>query len=245
MLRTAGLKILTELWANDISAELASNARTLEEIMSKHRDDNHSWIVTIKPDAVAGGRPDLRVRTTATREDADVKAENLVPHLLSELRERDAAENKSKYQRRQALHSSEASNSSSSKRHNQNVQVLVAQHRSKKSNKWNIVGAVQSRAQSLLREYGSAPIAAVETRDEVLEMIRGARLSDPESWRKVVQSVPLNERDYLQQIQQLLEGFRREWMAASQGSSGEGEKSRMAFVSNFRTGHVVLYDLGL
>jgi translation initiation factor 2-alpha kinase 4 len=240
VLRTSGLKVLTELWTNDISAELASNARTLEEIMSKHRDDNHSWIVIIKPDAVAGGRPDLRVRTTATREDADVKAENLVSHLLSELRERDST-HKSRLQRRHpAQQSSEQSHGSSDQRR-QNVQVLVAQHRSKKSNKWNIVEAVQSRAQSLLQEYGSAPIAAVETRDEILELIRGARLSDPESWRKVVHSVPLSERDYIQQIQQLLEGFRREWVE----DSASGEKSRVAFVSNFRTGHVVLYDLGL
>jgi translation initiation factor 2-alpha kinase 4 len=236
MLRTSGLKILSELWSNDISAEVATNARTLEEIMSKHRDDNHSWIVIIKPDTVAGGRPDLRVRATATREDADVKAENLVSHLLSELRERDSAEGKSKYHRRQQTHSSEQSHASERR---QNVQVLVAQHRSKKSNKWNIVEAVQSRAQALLAEYSNAPIAAVETRDEILDMIYGTRLSDPESWRKVVHSVPLNERDYIQQIHQLLDGFRKEWLEDS------AEKCRMAFVSNFRTGHVVLYDLGL
>ena len=244
VLRTSGLKILSELWANDISAELASNARTLEEIMSKHRDDNHSWIVTIKPDAVLGGRPDLRVRTTATREDADVKAENLVAHLLSELRERDSAEGKSKsHMRRGPTHSSSDTSHSSTKEHRQNVQVLTAQHRSKKSNKWNIVEAVQSRAQSLLSEYSNAPIAAVETRDEVLELIRGARLSDPESWRRVVHSVPLTERDYIQQIQGLLEGMRREWVEDVE--RGGGERVRVAFVSNFRTGHVVLYDLGL
>jgi translation initiation factor 2-alpha kinase 4 len=234
--RTSGLRVLAELWANDISAELATNTGRLEEIMSKHRDDNHSWIVTIKPDSVAGGRPDLRVRTTATREDADVKAENLVSHLLSELRERDSAEGKSKYHRRQHAQLGEQSHASERR---QNVQVLVAQHRSKKSNKWNIVEAVQSRAQALLAEYGNAPIAAVETRDEILDMIRGARLSDPESWRKVVHSVPLNERDYIQQIHQLLDGFRREWLEDS------AEKCRVAFVSNFRTGHVVLYDLGI
>lgn len=244
VLRTAGLKILTELWANDISAELASNARTLEEIMSKHRDDNHSWLVIIKPDAVLGGRPDLRVRTTATREDADVKAENLVSHLLSELRERDSAEGKSKaHQRRGPAHSSSDNAHNATKEHRQNVQVLTAQHRSKKSNKWNIVEAVQTRAQALLADYSNAPIAAVETRDEILELIRGARLSDPESWRRVVHSVPLNERDYIQQIQGLLEDMRREWVADTE--RGSGEKTRVAFVSNFRTGHVVLYDLGL
>jgi translation initiation factor 2-alpha kinase 4 len=236
VLRTSGLRVLTELWTNDISAELATNAYTLEEIMSKHRDDNHSWIVIMKPDALAGGRPDLRVRAIATREDADVKAENLVSHLLSELRDRDNAEGKGRYNRRQQAQSSEQSHASQRR---QNVQVLVAQHRSKKSNKWNIVEAVQSRAQALLAEYGNAPVAAVETRDEIVDIIRGARLSEPESWRKVVHSVPPGERDYIHQIHQLLDGFRKEWLEDS------AEKCRMAFVSNFRTGHVVLYDLGL
>lgn len=241
ILRTSGLKILTELWQNDISAELASNARTLEEIMSKHRDDNHSWIVIIKPDIVLGGRPDLRVRTTATREDADVKAENLISHLLSELRERDGAKSHSR-----RLHNTSSSDhaTSSTNQHRQNVQVLVAQHRSKKSNKWNIVEAVQTRARALLSEYSNAPIAAVETRDEILDMIRGAKLSDAESWRRVVHAVPLGERDYVMQIQGLLEEFKGQWVR-ERDSGGGGEKTRMAFVSNFRTGHVVLYDLGL
>ncbi|KIW09057.1 uncharacterized protein PV09_00006 [Verruconis gallopava] len=237
VLRTAGLRVLSELWANNISAELATNAHTLEEIMSKHRDDSHGWIVIIKPDSVAGGRPDLRVRTAATREDIEVKAENLVSHLLSELRERDSAEGKGRYHRRQLAHASEQLTTTSNRR--QNVQVLVSQHRSKKSNKWNIIEAVQSRAQELLSSYSNSPIAAVETRDDILEMVRATRLSDPESWRKVVHSVPVNERDYVQQIHQLLDGFRREWQENTL------EKSRTAFLSNFRTGYVMLYDLGL
>jgi len=64
-------------------------------------------------------------------------------------------------------------------------------------------------------------------------------LSDGESWRRVVQTVPPNERDYVGQIQQLLERFRLGWVEDREG------KCRSAFLYNFRTGHVVLYDLGL
>lgn len=115
----------------------------------------------------------------------------------------------------------------------------MAQHRSKKSNKWNIVEAAQLRAQSILADYTSGPIAAVETKDEILDAIRGTRLSDPDSWRKVVQVQNPGERDYIGQIQNLLERYRASWMEDSEG------KCRCAFLYNFRTGHMVLYDLGL
>lgn len=118
----------------------------------------------------------------------------------------------------------------------------MAQHRSKKSNKWNIVEAAQLRAQSMLVDYTNGPIAAVETKDEILDAIRGTRLSDPDSWRKVVQVQHPGEREYIGQIQNLLEKFRADWMEENK----DGEcNCRCAFLYNFRTGHIVLYDLGL
>lgn len=82
-----------------------------------------------------------------------------------------------------------------------------------------------------------APILAVETRDDVLEFVRAARLSEAESWRKAVQGVQLSERQYVQQVQGVLAEWRKRW--------SEGEGGRVACVFNFRTGGCVYYDLGL
>jgi translation initiation factor 2-alpha kinase 4 len=53
----------------------------------------------------------------------------------------------------------------------------------------------------------------------------------------MVQSVQLNERQYLQQVQDILAGWRKEW--------SEGEGIREACLFNFRTGHCVYYDVSL
>jgi translation initiation factor 2-alpha kinase 4 len=228
VLRSTGVRMLADLWAHDINAELAIDARSPEELLSHYREDKHSWIVIIKHDR------DLKVKNTLTKQDSDIKSENLIAHLRSEIRERDHREGiagRNKFTERQPTATSTESR--------QNVQLLISQHRSKKSNKWNVVGEAQSRAQELLSDYATAPIAAVETRDEILDLIRGVHLSDPESWRRIVQGVQLSDRQYIQQIQGLLESFKSEWM-----DDGEG-KCRVAFLYNFRTGHVVLYDLAL
>ena len=105
--------------------------------------------------------------------------------------------------------------------------------------------AAQSRARELLTSYSDAPILAVETRDEYLERIRFARLSDPESWRKVIQAAPLNERQYLGQIQDMLEMYARGASANAATEAGGDEGSKVVFVYNFRTGACVMYDLAL
>lgn len=78
-------------------------------------------------------------------------------------------------------------------------------------------------------------IAAVETKDETFESLRGTRLSDPESWRKFIQSAPPTERQYLGQVHLLLKD-----MAKDAKPSG-----RSAFIYNFRTKNSIPYDLGL
>lgn len=230
VLRSSGVRMLADLWAHDISAELAVDTRSPEELLTHYREDKHSWIVIIKHDR------DLKVKNLFTRQDSDIKSENLIPHLRSEIRERDHREGVA--ERNRAMERQPIISSSSEDRR-QNVHVLVAQHRSKKANKWNVVETAQTRAQSLLADYTNAPIAAVETRDDILDMIRGVPLSDGEGWRRVAQSVPGGERQYIQQMQGLLEKFKGEWEEEGAG------KCRMAFVYNWRTGHIVLYDLAL
>ncbi|KAF2404579.1 Serine/threonine-protein kinase [Trichodelitschia bisporula] len=246
VLRTTGVRTVAELWAHDISAELAFDARSHEMLMNHYRDSPHAWLVIIKHDhaaSAASAKPDVKVKNLLTRTDTDVKSENLVQHLRAELRERDHRDKTAVLQAQRPLGGAAAAPMASERK--QNVHVLIAQHRSKKSNKWHVVESAQTRAQALLGEYSEAPIVAVETRDEVLDGIRGLRLSDSEGWRRLVQSLPVADRDYVRQMQQLLEGFRAEWLDDGGTQTGVEGRSRMAFVHNFRTGHIVLFDLGL
>ncbi|KAK4540946.1 hypothetical protein LTR36_008454 [Oleoguttula mirabilis] len=216
---TAAIKLLATLWANDVSAELATDNRVTTD------NPEHSFVVTVRHEASST----MRVRNTdSDAEETDVPAASLVSHLKQELRDRESKKPRQPAFVRQASHHDADRKS--------NVQVLMSQHRSKKSNKYHIVEAAQQRWAVKLDEWKEASILAVETRDDVLESIRETRLGDAESWRKAVQSAQLNERQYLQQVQDILGAWRKKW--------AEGEGEREACVFNFRTGHCIYYDLG-
>lgn len=84
------------------------------------------------------------------------------------------------------------------------------------------------------------PIAAIDTRDDVLEAIRDTRLSDPDSWRTIIQNAPLTERKYLTQVHELLLDFANERHANSDTTNTYSN----AFIYNYRTGACINYDLG-
>lgn len=84
----------------------------------------------------------------------------------------------------------------------------------------------------------NGPVAAIDTRDDLLEAIRNTRLSDPESWRAVIQNAPLTERKYLNQVHELLSDL------ANEAQTGDGaELYTNAFIYNYRTGSCIYYDL--
>ncbi|KAK4501360.1 hypothetical protein PRZ48_007168 [Zasmidium cellare] len=217
-LRDAGIRLLKKLWYHDISAELSHGS---------FPEQNYTFIVTIRHET------SLTVRVTNTTtdgEDADVPLTSLISHIQQELRE----EATSKF-RRPLLrnHSSHQDGDRKS-----NVQVLMSQHKSKKGNKSVMVETAQQRWSDKLDKMKDAPIVAIETRDEVLNLVQETRLSDSESWRKVIQSVPLNERQYLQQLQEMLDSWRKSW------SIGHGP--REVGINNSRIGgSCILYDVGL
>lgn len=209
----SGLRLLTALWASDISAEMGDTI-----------GDEHSWIVTVKHDS----SPTVRVRCLIGEQvESDVAVHSLVGYLRQELRDH-ASKARQPALLRQASHGDVDRKS--------NVQVLMAQHRSKKSNKYHIVEAAQQRWSEKVDEWKDAPILAIETRDDVLESIRETRLSDGESWRRAVQNVQLSERQYLQQVQDILESMRKKWI--------DEDGKREACVFNFRTSNCIYYDLG-
>ena len=92
----------------------------------------------------------------------------------------------------------------------------------------------QSRVQEMASSFMNTPIAAIEMKDDVFDGLQDTRLSDPDSWRKYIQSAPLAERQYLSQV--------HEWLLERQ-KEGKGP-AKNAWIYNFRTRACIYYDLG-
>lgn len=239
VLRSTGVKMVAELISHGYTAELAVDAHSIEDILRHYRDDRHSWVIIIKH-GVAPDKPELKVKSIAKKEDTDLRTPDLLNYLRNELRDREAREGTAA--QRLIKHTSSGSSSSATAAKS-NVDVLMAQHRSKKSSKWAIVEAAQTRSAELLSVFQSAPIAAIESKDEVMNLIKETRLSDPDSWRHAIQKMPIAERKYLQELHDLLLRYKLRWEASEENESrGSGEVGK-AFVYNFRTGGCLLYDL--
>lgn len=215
------------LWKNDISAELARDSRSPEDLLSKYRDDQHSWVVIIKQDAV------LKVKSMDRKDmqDTDIPSTQLLSWIRNEIRDRDQR-NGTRHRAKLERNTSQADAPTAD--HEQDVRVLVAGTKSKKSNRRNIVEQAQARAASLVHEFLDGPIAAIETTDQVMELLRGTRLSDPETWRQVTHAVPTTERRYLGEVHDLMSTLAHQ----------NKDITRNAFLYNFRTGKCIYYDLG-
>jgi translation initiation factor 2-alpha kinase 4 len=238
VLRSTGVKMVADLISHGYTAELTVDAHSIDDILRHYRDDRHSWVIVIKH-GVAPDKPELKVKSIAKKEDTDLRSADLLNYLRNEFRDREEREGSAAQRLIRSAHAS----STTSNIAKSNVDVLIAQHRSKKSNKWSIVEAAQSRSADLLSAFQSAPIAAIESKEEVMTLIKETRLSDPDSWRYFIQKMPLAERKYLQELHDLLLGYRAKWLEGNNGEGGSTEVGQ-AFVYNFRTGSCLLYDLG-
>lgn len=236
VLRTVGVKTIQELWASDISAELAVDATSLEELITRYRDGNHNWIVIAKQDSKERG---LKVRNIIRKEEYDVRSAELVGWLRGEIRSRNQREGVMDYPRLLRSPSHPDAGASPNERAN-DVRILVSQHRSKKTNRKNIVESALLRSREVVDKALNGPIAAIDTRDDLLEAIRDTRLSDPDSWRTVIQNAPITERKYLGQVHELLCDIANE--SLKERPAGGGYTN--AFIYNYRTGSCIYYDLG-
>jgi len=229
--RSLGTEILQTLWAHSISAELAKDARSPEDLLSKHREEEYSWLIIIKQDAM------LKIKSLGRKDvpDADIPTTQLLSWLRNEIRERDS---KTVVKLRGNSSTDTTNGSGSGEKEEQEVRVLVAQTRSKKFNRRTVVEQAQSTASSLVQSFLDGPILAIETTDQVMDLIRGTCLSEVEGWRQVEQSVTNTERKYIREIHDELDNLRFKY----QKKNGDG--SRHAFLYNFRSGNCVYYDLG-
>lgn len=101
--------------------------------MVKYRDHNHRWIVIAKQDSKERG---FKVRNLMRKEEFDIRPSELVPWLRSEVQARHHREGVPDL--RQSRHPSQQDALQSQERQN-DVRILVPQHRGKKTNRRNIV----------------------------------------------------------------------------------------------------------
>ncbi|RSM16910.1 hypothetical protein CDV31_004248 [Fusarium ambrosium] len=228
LLRSSGVELLQMLWAHDISAEMAKDARSPDELLSKHRDEVYSWIIIIKQDSI------LKIKSMGRKDapDVDIPSTQLLSWLRGEIRERDA---RSVVKLRGNSSQAEPSGSGD-KDPEQEVRVLIAQTRSKKFNRRTVVEQAQVSASSVVRSFLDGPILAIETTDQVMDLIRETCLSEPESWRQVEHAVTTSEKKYIREIHDQLDTWRYKF----EKKNG----TRHSFLYNFRSGNCIYYDLG-
>lgn len=231
ILRSTGIEILQLLWSHEISAEMAKDARSPEELLSKYRDESYSWVVVVKPESM------LKIKTMNRKDvpDVDLPLSQLISWLRPELKERDSRA--VSRLRGSASYGSETTVTHGTEPNpEQDVKILVAGTKSKKFNRRQVVEQAQVNAASLVRSFLDGPILAIETTDQVMDLIEETSLSDHDSWKKVEHAVTMTERIYIRELHGQLESWR----------SGHERriKSKNAFIYNFRTGTCVYYDLG-
>lgn len=259
VLRSQALGVLNELWVNDISAELASEAPSLEALLQRYKDADHTWIIIVKHDSTY--KP-LKVRNIPRKEDYEVSMLDLVSWFRHEIWVRNQREQQTETPTKGLARHVGVQQSSSSK--SPEVTILTSQHKSKKMNRRGIVEAgmfsisfdsvclwysvlnhclfssstAQARARDITDKALDGPIVAIDTTNDIISALRKTRLWDSESWREMIHGAPIKERNYLTELQELLSSFAHEAVQVE----GE-EKYSNAFVYNFRTGVCILYDL--
>lgn len=127
--------MVSELWENDISAELSVDTSSLEELFAKYKDDNHSWIIIAKQDSMDRG---FKVKNIQRKEDIDVRSSELVPWIRSELRSRNQRGSVGEMPKLQKHHGQQES-SALARTRDPDIRVLAAQHKGKKTNRRNII----------------------------------------------------------------------------------------------------------
>ena len=134
-LRSTGIQILQELWAHSISAELVIDANRIQEPshQQEKEDNQHAWIVLIKQD------DSLKVRSMIKKEDVELRIPELSNWLRGEIRDRDRAEGKLVDRARLLRHSSHQDPGAVASDREPDVRILVAQSKSKKSNRRSVV----------------------------------------------------------------------------------------------------------
>ncbi|KAK4697319.1 hypothetical protein P7C71_g738, partial [Lecanoromycetidae sp. Uapishka_2] len=231
LLDNTGVDILSELWSNNISAELAerNGEANGENLYTKTDDraDDHSWVVLVKAEDMA------KVKNTSRKDETEVRVSELAAHLRTEIRDRDRQE--ARVPKASLLrHSSRQDSSVPDKDREVDIKVLTSQNKGKKVNRKTVVEEAQAHKRAYLQACADSPIVAIETKDEVFEGIIETRLSDPASWKEFIQRAAPGERQYLGDLQNMLKNMQKD---VTPGHSN-------VIIYNFRTKACISYHLG-
>ena len=149
--------MVADLWNYELSAELAIDTSSPEELMSHYQADKHryeilmsrqfcctdvatfsSWIIIIRHGSSSNNKPELKIRSVIRKEDSDVRLSDLISYFRGEIRDRDQRELP---HGRARLH--RQSSTSSATEEDQKVQICVRgeQYRGKKVQKYMVVEA--------------------------------------------------------------------------------------------------------
>ena len=226
LLASLGIEVLNELWANDISAELAERDRSKSNdyIRVNENKENYGWVVLIKSEDT------FKVKNTPRKEETEVRLSELVSHVRSEIRERDREEGRTTIAKT-PLHppSSQIEQSENANNREAEIKVVISQVKTKKVNRKTVVEEARSRAREWRTASQGYPIIAIEMKEYAFDALEKTNIQDPESWKKLVQDAPPNERQYLALIQNTLESM---------------QETPAVFIYNFRTKQILHYHLG-
>ena len=224
LLDNIGLRILSDLWASSISAELANvdgpaaSSNVLTKASSLIKED-HKWTVLIK------SIDTVKIRNTSRQDETEVRTVDVPQYLRAEIRERDRNEGRHPVA---SMLRQDSQVERPMKEYEPDVKVVLSLTKSKKTNRKTIVEEAITQAQEWRKCSMEDPVIAIETKDDVFRDLRNTRLEDPDSWKRLVQGAPLSERQYLVLVQDVLK----------QQSDRDA-----AFIYNFRTKGILHYPL--
>ena len=221
LLLSTGVGVVQSLWDGGISAELDTSDETLAKSSSQPQSSPYAWTVTVRHDNTAVGQRVLQVRNTSKRKDTDVQVADIVSWLRAEM--------PGSTRLRREISTSEPLAPTDNRE--VDLRFLTASHGSKKTNRQAIGEAAVAASREVVASFlNDAPHVAVELSDSTLESVRNTRLSDTESWRNVRQAAPPAGRQYVKDLQEMLEGI-------------AGERKQGVFLFNHRTKGCIYYDL--
>ena len=223
---TACLTVIQRLWALNISAELVGESQNTQDLANALSNEPNVLIVLLRRDPSAHHGYTAKVRTVASREEAEKSPDDLPAYIKSLLDARSPSSAAASAAATTPVPPSTTPSSAAE------ITFLLPGHKSKKFNRHAAVSAATAHRATLAAHLSAhAPIVILETSDAVLAALRATRLKDPGSWRSVLQEVAAPaESAYLQSLQ----GRLAEWSAEGRGS---------AFVFNHRTRAGIFYDL--
>ena len=215
LLDDAGVRIVSELWGNNIDAELATTSESSSSSAFGRAlpvKEEHSWTILIKSQDI------VKVRNSVRGDETELQVADLGQHMRHELREWDRNEGRNIVP---TLSKLESLPEGVGTNQNADVKVLVFQRKGKKiTSRKTVVEDAKAHAREWRKSAVDIPVIAIETRDEVFRCLQSSRLDDVESWKRLIQAAPAPDRPYLSDLQDLLH---------------EQRNAGAAFIYNFRS----------